>query len=154
MIMRQNCDLVELQYLGLDPLNVPMTRFEDQGDEDEFCRRLKKIGGKWWKSEQRWQDVSLGKWWVGERPNKEEKREVYVGWPEGGGLLVLEGEENEMVVETGMLRMVRGMEDRCQVLRDKLAAVFYEGPDTYAGFNKLGPSVLKSLLTWWMLVTG
>jgi hypothetical protein len=52
---------------------------------------------------------------------------------------VLEGDENEIVVETGMLRMVRGMEERCQVLRDRLAAVFYEDPDTYAGFNKLGP---------------
>jgi hypothetical protein len=139
MIMRHNCDLVELQYLGFDPLNVPTTRFEDQGDEDEFCWRLKKIGGKWWESEQRSQDVILGKWRVGERPNKEEMREVYIGWPEGGGLLVLEGDENEIVVETGMLRMVRGMEERCQVLRDRLAAVFYEDPDTYAGFNKLGP---------------
>ena len=67
--MRDHCDLVELQYLGFDPLNVPTTRFEDQGDEDEFCRRLIKIGGKWWESEQRSQDVILGKWRVGERPD-------------------------------------------------------------------------------------
>ncbi|KAH7412417.1 hypothetical protein BKA64DRAFT_328540 [Cadophora sp. MPI-SDFR-AT-0126] len=139
MIMRASCDLVELRYLGFDPLNVPTTRFENQEDEDDFCRCLKRIGGKWWRSEQRRLDVTFAKWRLGERPNREEMREVYVGWPEAGGVLVLEGDESEMTVETGKLRMVTDMEARCHVLRHTLAAVFYEDPDSYAGFDGLGP---------------
>lgn len=46
VIMRQYCDSVDLQDLSFGPLNVPTTIHENQDDEDEFCRRLTRIGGK------------------------------------------------------------------------------------------------------------
>ncbi|KAH9205920.1 hypothetical protein DL95DRAFT_397283 [Leptodontidium sp. 2 PMI_412] len=139
VIIRESCDLVELRYLGFDPLDVPVMRLENQDDEDEFCRLLKKIGGKWWTSEQRRQDVIMERWPPHRRPNREELLEVYVGWPKAGGVLVLEGDSSLISVETGMLRMVTEMEERCHLLRNKLGAVFYEDPDSYTGFEGLGP---------------
>ncbi|KAG4440978.1 hypothetical protein IFR05_003542 [Cadophora sp. M221] len=141
MIMRASCDLVELRYLGFDPLNVPTTRLKNQEDEDDFCGRLKKMAGG--EGEQRWHDVTFEKWHVGERPNREEMREVYIGWPKAGGVLVLEGDESEMPDDTRKLRMVTEMEERCHVLRHTLAAVFYEDPDSYSGFDGLGPRTIS-----------
>jgi hypothetical protein len=137
IIVREACDLVEVKYLGFDPLNLPTTRLEDQAEEDEFCMRLKKIGGKWWRSERRWKTIDA--WYVKEKANQEERRGVYIGWPKEGGVLVLEGHACLLSDETGMLRMVTEMEERCQILRERLGAVFYEDPDTYTGFHGLGP---------------
>ncbi|KAL5324058.1 hypothetical protein ACEPPN_008601 [Leptodophora sp. 'Broadleaf-Isolate-01'] len=138
VIIRESCDLVELRYFGFDPFDVPATRLENQDDEDEFCRLLKKIGGKWWTSEQRWHDVTDERYRPDRRPNREELLEIYIGWPKAGGVLVLEGDNSEVPAEIGMLRMVTEMEERCSLLR-KFGAVFYENPDSYPGFEGLGP---------------
>jgi hypothetical protein len=44
-------------------------------------------------------------------------------------------EEGSVVqISDGMVRLSTTMEDRCRLLRDKLAAVFYEDPMVYLGF--------------------
>jgi hypothetical protein len=100
---------------------------------------LKRIGGKWWWGRLTWQNVILRREYMKRKPTKEELREVYIGWLKEGGVLVLEGDEYLMTGEVGMLRMLTDMEERCQILRERLGAVFYEDPDTYAGFHGLGP---------------
>ncbi|PVH67776.1 hypothetical protein DL98DRAFT_265392 [Cadophora sp. DSE1049] len=66
-------------------------------------------------------------------------REAHIRWPEAGGLLVIEGDESQIAAELIMLRMVTMMEERCHLLRHKFSAVFYENPDSYTGFEELGP---------------
>ena len=141
VIIRKRCDLVELRYLGFDPLNVPAKRLENQDEEDEFCRLLKRIGGKWWSSERRCQDLEsdFDKGFRSvQKAKREELREVYVGWPKTGGVLVLEDDMNFITMEVGMLRMVTSMEERCELLRTKLGAVLYKDPNEYPGFGELG----------------
>lgn len=46
----------------------------------------------------------------------------------------MNGEESVVQISDGMLRLSTTMEDRCRLLRDKLAAVFYEDPMAYLGF--------------------
>ena len=139
VIIRSNCDLVELRYLGFDPLNVPASRYESQDKEDAFCAALRKIGGKWWRSEQRWLDVKLNNWTPDSEPSEAEMRDIYIGWPGDGGVLVLDKNENNMSDDVGMLRMVTSMEERCRLMRDRLEAVYYENPRDHPGFAALGP---------------
>ncbi|KAL2065679.1 hypothetical protein VTL71DRAFT_3349 [Oculimacula yallundae] len=141
VIIRES-DLVELQYLGFDPMDIPVTRHENQDDEDEFCRLLKRIGGKWWRSEKRYEEVQGDHpYQNSRRPNGEERREVYIGWPKRGGVLVLESDDSDnryIPAEIGMLRMVTGMEERCELLSERFGANFYEDPVDYPGFGDLG----------------
>jgi hypothetical protein len=119
---------VELEYLGFDPFDVPEETVASPGEEDEFCKRLRKIGGRWWSSYSRWSRC-YESWESLSLFNTEEERiKVYVGWPENGVVLVLEGEKNELDAEiVGMLRMARGMEERCRVMRRwDSQAEFYE----------------------------
>jgi len=143
VVIREQADLVELRYLGLDPFNMPTSRHADPDDEDKFCVALRKIGGKWWRSEQRSIDVWVGDLHPDTMPTEEEEREVYIGWPKEGGVLVLEGNESAIPPEVGMLRMVGSMEERCWLLRDKLGAVYYADPRAYPGFAVLGPVEYK-----------
>jgi hypothetical protein len=143
VIIRENCDLVELQYLGIDPLRVPDSRYDNSEKEDEFCVALRKIGGKWWKSQRRWLDVNLDLITESE-PSCEEEREVYIGWPKEGGVLVLDNVKRSIPGEVGMLRMVTSMEERCQLLRERLNAVYYEDTRTYLGFAALGPKKIET----------
>jgi hypothetical protein len=144
VMIRENCDLVELQYLSLDPLDVPTARYDESEKEDEFCVALRKIGGKWWKSQRRWLDVQACEWTELTEPSREEEREVYIGWPEEGGVLVLDNVESSIPGEVGMLRMVTSMEERCRLLRDRFNAVYYEDTRTYSGFAALGPKRIES----------
>jgi hypothetical protein len=117
-------------------LEAPESRDQDQAQEDAFCTKLKMIGGKWWTDRQTFQKVTtLGDddW----SPDKEVLTQVYVGWPESGGVLVQEETEYEMPSQIGMLRLVTTMEERCRLLKDKLGATHYEDPMTYAGFTVL-----------------
>ena len=137
VIIRPDCDVVDLKYLDIDPFNIPTSRYTNQEIEDEFCITLQKIGGKWWRSERRWLNINLANWTPDAEPSEEEMRAVYIGWPEEGGVLVLEKEESFIPDEVGMLRMVSSMQERCRLLRDRLGAVFYEDPRAYSGFSSL-----------------
>ncbi|KAF7508526.1 hypothetical protein GJ744_009239 [Endocarpon pusillum] len=46
VIVRDNADIVELAYLGLDRLNPAEKRLRDQDAEDAYCGRSAGSGGK------------------------------------------------------------------------------------------------------------
>lgn len=134
VIIRTNADTVELKQLGFDPLDPPATRCKDQEKEDAFCQELRKIGGRWWRSERRYLDVNFRSWDESE-PEDDELKAIWLGWPEDGGLLVLECKGSEGIPDdVGRLRMACSMEERCKLLRERFGATFYEDPATYAGF--------------------
>ena len=140
VIVRSNCDIVELRYLGLEPLEAPASRHEDQASEDEFCDNLTKIGGRWWSSRKRFLYVTNEVFFPREEePTDDELGLVWIGWPEGGGLLVLEDIRDALRDrQVGILRLATTMEERCRLLRDRLGATYFEDPMTYPGFAQLG----------------
>ena len=130
VIIRKNADLVELKQLGFDPLDPPSIRSDDQEREEAFCEDLRKIGGKWWRSEKRCLDVHFLDWNDTE-PTAEELRVVWFGWPKEGGLLVIQFERDERPDDIGRLRMAVTMEERCKLLTGRFGAKFYEDPALY-----------------------
>jgi hypothetical protein len=89
-------------------------------------------------------DVKWDHWTPDTEPSEEELREVYIGWPDSGGVLVLESDESFMTCDVGMLRIVTTMQERCQLLRDRLKAVYFEDSRTYSGLDALGPGKIES----------
>lgn len=92
--------------------------------------------------------VSGGGWiyrWTEETAsNREEEREVYIGWPEEGGVLFLHNSKISIPGEVGMLRIATSMEERCRLLRDRLDAMYYKNTRTYPGLAVLGPKKIES----------
>lgn len=154
---------VDYEFLGLDPLNPPPHRDENQDAEDAFCQRLLLLGAKWWDSEERYlfvtrlEEAAHGR--VGAeyghgdmsfrnvtRPaaTMREKRWVKVGWPSTGGLWVSEfdttwagvDEEENLPPKEGLGRvnLARTMDQRCQILKDVFRGKFYAHLDEYEGF--------------------
>lgn len=60
IIIAQRVHAVELAYIGLDRFHTT-PRSLNKTEEDPFCMKLRKIGGKWWES---WED---SKWPIGLR---------------------------------------------------------------------------------------
>ena len=142
VIIRNQADAIEMQYLGLDRFEPPITRLKDQNDEDAFCTRLINIGGKWWPGEKRsqlvWRELN-GMGTDIEDETDEEMRELWVGWPKSGGVLISEFQshigEIKIPEDIGRLRMALTMEERCELLKTKFGAVYYENPQEYTGFS-------------------
>ena len=51
--MLENVDAVDLDFLGLNYLDPPRERLDDQIEEDTFCQRLLLLGAKWFSSKER-----------------------------------------------------------------------------------------------------
>ena len=140
--MRTQSDASEMQYLDLDRLEPQEKRFKDLKDEDAFCIKLMNIGGKWWPREERaaliWSEMSCITTGI-EDETVEELRQLWVGWPESGGVLVAEYQNEVGKIKTphdiGRLRMAHTMEERCQLLKTKFGAVYYKNPQECAGFS-------------------
>ncbi|KAI4214678.1 MAG: hypothetical protein LQ351_002751 [Letrouitia transgressa] len=153
---------VDLEFLGFNPLDPPRKRHEDQAAEDSFCHRLLALGAKWWDSEARYSIVttieSCAAGFMEQRvdgafrledqsePTMREKRLIRVGWPSTGGVWIAEfdtawagvDEEDNLVPEMedlGRLTMARTMDERCELLRDRLRARFYEDLRQYEGYG-------------------
>jgi len=133
VIIKDEVDAVELMFLGLERLNPQMKRDIDPAVEDAFGRELRKIGGKWWRSEQRSLDVTVAQG-NGREPTAEERKVQVFGWPSSGGLLVLESESHEeMPEDIGRLTLAFTMEERCQLLEERFHAMVYNDPREYEG---------------------
>ncbi|MCJ1402569.1 hypothetical protein MMC11_005789 [Xylographa trunciseda] len=133
VIIKNEVDAVELMFLGLDRLNPQMKRDIDPAVEDAFGRELRKIGGKWWRSEQRSLDVTVAQG-NGREPTAEERKMQVFGWPSSGGLLVLELESHEeMPEDIGRLTLAFTMEERCRLLEERFHAMLYKDPREYEG---------------------
>lgn len=160
VIILDDAEAIDFEFLGLNPLDPPLTRLDDQVAEDGFCQRLLLLGAKWWDSEARYSIVSAmevgavanqrvdSAFYLDKQPapTMREKRLLKVGWPSSGGLWVAEfdtawagvDEEDNLVPwdeELGRLRMARTMDERCAVLRDRFGARFYGDLKGYEGFG-------------------
>ena len=96
VIILDDAEAIDFEFLGLNPLDPPEKRLEDQSAEDALCQRLLSLGAKWWDSEARYSVVEHLKAGIAradgvfivEReppPTMREKRFVKVGWPSTGG---------------------------------------------------------------------
>jgi len=105
VVIKEDADAVDLQFLGLNRLDPQKERWGDQEREDEFVRRLRMVGGKFWRGE--WEARKVWKWEVdldwgmmpgrevdldwGMMPRREDVRKVVYGWvsmEKGGGIWV------------------------------------------------------------------
>ena len=131
-----------MAYLGLDRFDPPTERLKDQKSEDDFCKSLPRIGGTWWLHERQYENIQIGD--VNEEPPEGEERKLrYIGWPKTGGVWVVEytapeeGTLPEVAADIGRLRMCFTMEERCEMLRDRFGATFYEDPKDFYVFRDL-----------------
>lgn len=98
------------------------------------------MSGKWWESERRFNDVtSQANDWNDTEPNEYELRNIRLGWPKEGGLLVLQYEQDERPDDIGRLRMATTMEERCKIMVERFNAKFYEDPASYEGLARSEP---------------
>lgn len=50
VLIKESANIVDLQFLSLSR-SVPSNRSLDDGEEDEFCTRMRRVGASWWTSE-------------------------------------------------------------------------------------------------------
>lgn len=155
VIILNKADAVDFDFLGLNPLDPPLKRLNEQKEEDAFCQRLLLLGAKWWDSEARHSIIVAieegatragdGSFVVAKQPaaTMREKRFVKVGWPSTGGLWVAEfdtvfagvDEEDNLLPEApSRFQMARTMDERCDMLRDHFNACFYRTLEDYKGY--------------------
>lgn len=162
VIILDNAQALDFEFVGLDPLDPPAHREHDQGAEDEFCQRLLLLGAKWWDSEERYFFVAgleqIANGYTSARyghrdgsfrnvsrpsPTMREKRCIRVGWHSAGGLWVSEfdttwagvDEEDNLPPDEGLARvnLARTMDERCAILKEKFRAKFYRTLNDYEG---------------------
>jgi hypothetical protein len=167
VIILTDAEAIDYDFLGINAIDPPTHRDDDQGAEDEFCQRLLLLGAKWWDSEERFFHVSGleeaekgydhshghydGSFKDADRPKPtmREKRWVKVGWPSTGGLWVSEfdttwagvDEEDNLPPQgegLARLKLARTMDERCLVLRDRFRAKSYRDVSEYEGYAFLG----------------
>ncbi|KAL3427470.1 hypothetical protein PVAG01_00979 [Phlyctema vagabunda] len=117
---------VELDFLGLDRFTA-VERSYNQTEEDEFCRKLRLIGGKWWSSY--WDFIETTQYQM-RKMTPEEEQVLYLGWPAKGGGVWIIRLENRNVFWVGFdrHRNAHTMEERCRAL-EMSGATFYENPE-------------------------
>lgn len=125
IIINHHISSVELDFLKL-PRFETSPRSSDPSEEDEFCRQLRKTGGKWW--EHYVDDVNDNN-----RPTSAtEKEAIILGWPEDGGVWVLKATSwgGFGVEENGFWRFLNAhtMEERCKAM-EMIGAMYYENPE-------------------------
>lgn len=155
VIVLDNAEAIDFEFLGLNPLDPPVERLNNQAAEDALCQRLLLLGAKWWDSEARYLAVaqlgvygarveSVSRMDAEPQPTIREKSFVKVGWPSTGGLWVtkfdttfagVDEEDNLLPEHEGVarLRMARTMDERCLILRDRFKATFYRYVKDYKG---------------------
>lgn len=107
---------VEFEFLRVDRVK-DMEPAEEQGEEDEHCVRMRRLGARWYPTFEAFVQE-------GERSGRK-RVVVVVGWAEGGGVWVLRCEEWE-VMKRGVGRVFNAvsMTERCEVI-EALGGVFY-----------------------------
>lgn len=153
VIIHDHANAVDLEFLGIDPLDPPTKRSPDQADEDRFCRRLLLLGAKWWKSEARFQflqkadalDESAIQALEDESepaPTMAERRFISIAWPSTGGFWIaefdttlwgIEEEDNLVPDDIARLYLARTMDERSVILQNRFGANFYTSASEYQG---------------------
>ena len=116
IIVKEPAETVDFESLNLNRFRSS-TRADDQV-EDEFCKRLKMVGGKWWSSQERYTDVLLGE----HGKTEEEEEMVVLGWPEEdqkkGGVWILRFKEKEKPRDFGKLYFAMNMTEKCEIIME------------------------------------
>ena len=152
LIVLERLTPVDLDFLGLDPLRLPLERDRDQDAEDCFCQQLLRLGAKWFDSVERYQfvggvagedercvdDLVAG---VEDPPTAMERQWVCVGITSDEGLWVaeydtplpfVEDQHNLEPQDSAKVLLARTMDERCSILKD-MGAKFYETIEQYNG---------------------
>ena len=123
VLIKEPADVVDLQFLGVNRLEASQ-RSQDPSEEDAFSQKMRKIGAKWWASEQNYVKVLIGE----RERTKVEERELVMGWPGSGGVWILRYErQRDIPKDFGRLHMALDMDERSQVIR-KYGGKFVEDP--------------------------
>lgn len=155
VIVLERATALDFDFLGLDPVDLPMLRDRDQDKEDALCQRLLLLGAKWFDSDARRgfisglmedDDRDLIAVEAGEQPppTAKERRWVAVAYPDGrgseeGGLWVAESDtvmfgfqENDNLVPRNapQLRLARNMAEKVDILK-RMGSRFYTSLEEY-----------------------
>ena len=57
VVIKNDSDIVDMEFLGLDRFSPREKRDDDDLQEDAFSRQLRKAGGKWWPDMDRYVNV-------------------------------------------------------------------------------------------------
>ena len=133
-ILIKTVTAVELLHLNLDRFRAA-TPSSDPADEDEFCRRLRRVGAVWWSSYHAWVDAEVFR---GELMSSEEnvtRVVVETGWPSSGsgGVWVFRYDADKWDATSrtvaSHLRLALNMDERCQIIQEFGGSLFAD-PDT------------------------
>ncbi|KAI1843513.1 hypothetical protein JX266_010339 [Neoarthrinium moseri] len=154
LIVLHNVTALDFSFLGLDVVNPPAFRDEDQESEDMFCQQLLRLGARWFDSLDRYGFVANV--FDDEEPELEaleagleadltlaERRWVSVGWPSdcGGGCWIAEYDtplykmlepKNLVPTEAAQVYLARTMDEKCAILQ-RLGARHYQNIEQYDG---------------------
>ncbi|KAL8744301.1 MAG: hypothetical protein Q9190_003444 [Brigantiaea leucoxantha] len=113
---------VEPEFLSLDRFHETL-RSDEPAEEDAFCQRMRGMGAQWFENEREADERSPPKVRDGKRVGK---IEVWLGWPQSGGIWVLEIEEFEGARRGvgGRIKNAKSMEERCRFI-EMLGGVFF-----------------------------
>ncbi|KUJ18825.1 uncharacterized protein LY89DRAFT_551198, partial [Mollisia scopiformis] len=125
IIMTKHAHSVELDYIGVDHFYTTYRSYNTT-EEDEFCMKLRKIGGKWWHSIQDRDDAIDS----GLRPVYPDEIEVlFLGWPADGGVWILRLESWYQVNWVlGPIFNALNMEERCKAI-ELCGGTFVQDPE-------------------------
>lgn len=154
MILLENVDGLDFRFLGLDLLDPPLKRDDDQVAEDTFCQQLLMLGAKWWDSECRYEFLQSIKDCEGRSreayldgepdATMREKLVVKVAWPSTGGFWVSEFDKaragtlnmrcsSQHTLSLGLIQMASTMDERCELLSQRYCGKFFERAEDYTG---------------------
>jgi hypothetical protein len=125
LIVKEDANAAELDFLGLDRFSTSK-RSSDDGEEDRFYFKMRKIGAKWWKSEHDYHAASINGV-TGRVLTEDERRVTYVGWPPSGQgvwFLQFSSKKDVPISLVGKLRMAFTMDEHCRLLREYGASFF------------------------------
>ena len=146
VVIKNDSDFVDMEFLGLDRVSPPEKRDYDDFQEDVFSRQLRKAGGKWWPDIDRYVNVIVG----AKELTIEERVERYFGWL-GKDMLVEESSRDPEAWETGVhvlqydvddpeecetakLRMAITMAEKVELMK-QMGAKLYTDPREYDGLK-------------------
>jgi hypothetical protein len=146
VVIKNDADLVDMHFLGLDRFSPCEKRYDDDVQETMFSRQVRKVGGKWWPDMGRYVNVTVG----ARQPIAEERVERYFGWPNQDapsenssedtkpketGVFVLEYDvDDPEEIETARLRMAISMAEKVELMK-RMGAKFYADPRDYEGLK-------------------
>ncbi|OQE31523.1 hypothetical protein PENSTE_c001G01363 [Penicillium steckii] len=157
IVVLGNAGAADIEFLGWDPVNIPLSRDDNQEAEDEFCKSLLLLGAGWYDSEERYEflvniaendEEALLQVRNGDVPmaTKKERLWVRVGWPSGStGFWVAEFDntvfgplfyEPQLPSRSGQVSLARNMDEKCHII-ESLDGSFYPSIDDYDGVGFL-----------------